>query len=206
MQLSPSSLIGLAGLDPALEAMCPTFFAPHFAATLGNGNVMGIIGVVGGLSFTAFVIVSTFYFQHRKRQLWHETARLALEKGQPLPALPHEDEERENRPPPGVSFAHNHWRNARRRHEAVPLDPKQLEVEETTPSASRLSDLQQDLSRALQRLAPDEQTAVHLCYQQGLSHREIADVLGWPLGTVKTHLARSKEKLRSLLASWNPQT
>jgi len=30
-------------------------------------------------------------------------------------------------------------------------------------------------------------------------------VLGWPIGTVKTHLARSKEKFRQLLATWNPQ-
>jgi hypothetical protein len=25
------------------------------------------------------------YFNHRKRAMWHETARLALEKGQPIP-------------------------------------------------------------------------------------------------------------------------
>jgi RNA polymerase sigma-70 factor (ECF subfamily) len=47
---------------------------------------------------------------------------------------------------------------------------------------------------------------VHLCYQQGLSHSEIAAVLDWPLGTVKTNIARGKDKLRQLLAVWNPQT
>jgi len=61
------------------------------------------------------------------------------------------------------------------------------------------------LRQALSQLSPDEQTAVHLFYQQGLTHPEIAAIVGWPLGTVKTHLARAKERLRSLLRAWNPQ-
>jgi RNA polymerase sigma factor (sigma-70 family) len=104
-----------------------------------------------------------------------------------------------------LGIAHNYWRNAQRRQRSISLEPAHLEAE-TTPSTSRSSDLHHDLAAALARLAPDEQTAVHLSYQQGLSHREIADVLGCPLGTVKTHLTRSKEKLRPLLAPWNPQS
>ena len=105
-----------------------------------------------------------------------------------------------------LGIAHNHWRNARRRQRTVSLEPEHLATLDPAPSPARLSDLQQDLAHALRQLAPDEQTALHLTYQQGLSHGEIADVLQWPLGTVKTHLSRSKEKLRPLLASWNPQT
>lgn len=105
-----------------------------------------------------------------------------------------------------LGIAHNHWRNARRRQRTVSLEPEHLATLDPTPSPAPLSDLQQDLAHALLQLAPDEQTALHLTYQQGLSHGEIADVLDWPLGTVKTHLNRSKEKLRPLLASWNPQT
>lgn len=105
-----------------------------------------------------------------------------------------------------LGIAYNHWRNARRRERAIPLEPAHLDALEPTPSAAPGSDLQQDLAAALVRLEPDEQTALHLCYQQGLSHGEAAAVLGRPVGTVKTHLARGKEKLRHLLASWNPQT
>lgn len=105
-----------------------------------------------------------------------------------------------------LGIAHNFWRNARRRQRTVPLEPAHLDQQESAPSAERASDLHHDLTLALRQLAPDERTALHLCYQQGLSHAEIATVLGWPLGTVKTHLARSKDKLRPLLASWNPQT
>lgn len=103
-----------------------------------------------------------------------------------------------------LGIAHNHWRNARRQHLTASPPGRPLE-EEVIPSPARASDLQHDLALALDQLAPEEQTALHLCYQQGLSHSEIATVLNWPLGTVKTHLARSKEKLRPLLAAWNPQ-
>ena len=76
---------------------------------------------------------------------------------------------------------------------------------EPTPSSTALNDLREDLNKALSALGVEEQTALHLCYQQGLSHSEIAEILDWPLGTVKTHLNRGKEKLRPLLASWSPQ-
>ena len=105
-----------------------------------------------------------------------------------------------------LGIAHNHWRNARRRQRAVPVEPEPLASSAAVASTVSLSDLKHDLTQALDRLGPEEQTALHLYYHQGLSHNEIAVVLNWPLGTVKTHLARSKEKLRPLLAAWNPQT
>jgi len=105
-----------------------------------------------------------------------------------------------------LGIAHNLWRNARRRQHTMPIEPQHLDQLEPTPSSTSLSDLREDLNRALSALDAEEQTALHLCYQQGLSHREIAEILDWPLGTVKTHINRGKEKLRPLLASWNPQT
>lgn len=105
-----------------------------------------------------------------------------------------------------LGIAHNHWRNARRRSRPVPLETEHLETLEPVPSSVPLSDLKNDLARAMRSLDPEEQAALHLCYQQGLSHREIAAVLMWPLGTVKTHLNRGKDKLRPLLSSWNPTT
>ena len=105
-----------------------------------------------------------------------------------------------------LGIAHNHWRNARRKQRTVPVEPAHLAALEPTPSPAPLSDLRHDLDRALRTLAEEERTALHLCFQQGLSHSEIADVLQWPLGTVKTHINRGKDKLRPLLASWNPTT
>lgn len=105
-----------------------------------------------------------------------------------------------------LGIAHNQWRNARRRPRTVPIEAEHLATLEPVPPSAPLSDLRHDLDRALRSLAPDEQTALHLCYRQGLSHSEIAGVLDWPLGTVKTHINRGKDKLRPLLASWNPTT
>lgn len=103
-----------------------------------------------------------------------------------------------------LGIARNHWRNARRRQrEHAPLDERL--ASDLTVSATHASDLHHDLTHALRALSPDEQLALHLGYQQGKSHGEIAALLDWPLGTVKTHLARGKEKLRQLLAAWNPQ-
>ncbi len=103
-----------------------------------------------------------------------------------------------------LGIAHNHWRNARRRkRDHVALDDPAV-PEPATAATSTHSELKEDLGAALSQLTVDEQTALHLFYEQGLSHPEISTLLGWPLGTVKTHLARSKAKLRQLLAVWNP--
>ena len=105
-----------------------------------------------------------------------------------------------------LGIAHNQFRNSRRQqreiaHDRVPEDLHALE-----PAGDRAADLRADLSAAVRTLSTDEQAALHVCYHQGLSHHEAAQVLSWPVGTVKTHLARSKEKLRHLLAVWNPQS
>lgn len=103
-------------------------------------------------------------------------------------------------------IAHNHFRNARRRFRESTSELSTETIDESTPSPTHTVALKQDLAAALQQLDPDEQTALHLFYQQGLTHPEIAAVTGWPLGTVKTHLARGKDRLRQLLHAWNPQS
>jgi RNA polymerase sigma-70 factor (ECF subfamily) len=105
-----------------------------------------------------------------------------------------------------LGIAHNQFRNARRRRRDTPHENLPETIDETIASPTRQTELRHDLSAALQQLSGDEQTALHVCYQQGLTHEEAAGVLSWPLGTVKTHVARAKEKLRTLLAVWNPQS
>lgn len=59
-----------------------------------------------------------------------------------------------------------------------------------------------DVERALQALPEAERLALIHCFQLDLSHAEAADVLGWPLGTLKSHVARGKARLRERLAAW----
>jgi hypothetical protein len=47
------------------------------------GLYMGLAGLASGIIFGGLGM----YFHHRRQALWHETARIALEKGQPLPPL-----------------------------------------------------------------------------------------------------------------------
>ena len=56
-----------------------------------------------------------------------------------------------------------------------------------------------DLERALSTLKPRERAALVLTYANELTHEEAAIVLDCPLGTLKTHVARAKEKLRRQL-------
>ena len=104
-------------------------------------------------------------------------------------------------------IAHNRFRNAwRRERTARAAAERDSAAAEPAPSPARALDLGADLNEAIQTLSSDEQMAVHLFYHQDLPQQEIAAIAGWPLGTVKTHLARAKTKLRRLLRPWNPQT
>lgn len=47
-----------------------------------------IIIPIAAMILAGVIIVTTMYFGHRRQELWHQTARIALEKGQPLPPLP----------------------------------------------------------------------------------------------------------------------
>jgi len=48
----------------------------------------------------------------------------------------------------------------------------------------------------VQTLPPEYRVVIELAYYQGLSQSQIAAVLGWPLGTVKTCLRETMQRLR----------
>ncbi len=62
-----------------------------------------------------------------------------------------------------------------------------------------------DLTRAMAVLSEAEQAAIVQCYHNDLTHEEAAYVLGCPVGTVKTHVLRAKQKLRVTMAAWAPE-
>lgn len=62
-----------------------------------------------------------------------------------------------------------------------------------------------DLDRALATLSEPQRHALLLTYGADLSHSEAAQVLGWPLGTLKTQVLRAKARLRAQLDAWAPQ-
>jgi len=67
------------------------------------------------------------------------------------------------------------------------------------------SDLQEqvvqreEVRQALAKLNADQRRVIALRYGADLTEVDIAQVLGWPIGTVKSRLNRSRERLRELL-------
>ena len=59
-----------------------------------------------------------------------------------------------------------------------------------------------DLDKALAQLPLPMRLCIVLAYNDGLSHQEIADVTGIPLGTVKSNISRGAEKMRALLSDY----
>jgi RNA polymerase sigma-70 factor, ECF subfamily len=55
------------------------------------------------------------------------------------------------------------------------------------------------VAEALKGLSPPQLEAIQLAFYEGLSHSEIAERLGEPLGTVKTRVRLAMQKLRDLL-------
>lgn len=114
-----------------------------------------------------------------------------------------------------LGIAYNQFRNSVRRDRAAVGDiqpgvesagptPAELETATAVDGHTAASDLRQDLAAAVATLSAEQQTVIHLCFQEGLSHSEASCVLEWPLGSVKTHLLRAKEKLRHHLRAWAP--
>jgi RNA polymerase sigma factor (sigma-70 family) len=93
--------------------------------------------------------------------------------------------------------------HARSAREHEPLDEDR--ASEGVPDASGASAQRIDIERALAALPEPERVALIHCFQLDLSHAEAAQVLGWPLGTLKSHVARGKARLRERLAAWQPQ-
>jgi RNA polymerase sigma-70 factor (ECF subfamily) len=73
------------------------------------------------------------------------------------------------------------------------------------PDPARAATLSLDMERAFAVLSASERAAIVQCYHNDLSHEEAAQVLNCPVGTVKTHILRAKQKLKSRLAAWAPE-
>jgi RNA polymerase sigma factor (sigma-70 family) len=65
--------------------------------------------------------------------------------------------------------------------------------------------LSMDLDQALASLSSTVRLCIVLSYHEGLSHREIAEVMAIPLGTVKSHISRGTDRLQQILAAYREE-
>ena len=57
-----------------------------------------------------------------------------------------------------------------------------------------------EIEEVIARLRPEYRTCILLRHVEGRSYEEIADILGLPLGTIKTYIHRARNELRIALA------
>jgi RNA polymerase sigma-70 factor (ECF subfamily) len=75
---------------------------------------------------------------------------------------------------------------------------------ESLPAPTSSVDERVDLDAALAQLAPASRLCTVLAYGEGMSHAEIVEVTGLPLGTVKSHITRGVARLRKQLRDYGP--
>ncbi len=99
-------------------------------------------------------------------------------------------------------IAFNAWQTEVRRKSELPLDDETQYEPAPCPPESDATNLRRDMEYAMTDLSEAERTAIIHCYYQDLSHDEAAYALDMPLGTLKTHVLRAKEKMRHRLESY----
>ncbi len=98
-------------------------------------------------------------------------------------------------------IAYNHFLNdCRKRREALSSDGEFDHIADSTHVLPK--GLASDVDDALSQLRSDEAAVLDLFYKKGMTQPEVAESLDMPVGTVKSHLSRGKEKLRTLLKDW----
>ena len=60
----------------------------HLLAFMLGGPELLLIFTLGATALSTVIVIVALVFKHHQRRLWHETARAALDKGQPLPSYP----------------------------------------------------------------------------------------------------------------------
>jgi RNA polymerase sigma-70 factor (ECF subfamily) len=97
-----------------------------------------------------------------------------------------------------TNLLRDHWR----RQKGAPLPVSEPERILEIPSDERVAEgvrLRRDVSRALDTLKPRERALLWLAYVMGSSHKEIAEVMGLRVASVRILLFRARHKLADVL-------
>ncbi|HXP03801.1 MAG TPA: sigma-70 family RNA polymerase sigma factor [Stellaceae bacterium] len=99
------------------------------------------------------------------------------------------------------TILHNQYVNQIRR--AV-REGAAVTINETEPSLTRVADQGRtlelrDLDRGLARLPEEQRTVILLVGLEGMRYEAVAEIIGVPVGTVRSRLSRGREALRRLM-------
>ena len=93
------------------------------------------------------------------------------------------------------------WLQHSRRNDALRGADEDLDAAATQDPPTGMT---MDLDRALSTLPVAVRTCVVLFCQERMTHGEISEATGLPLGTVKSHIRRGTVRLQQLLAAYRP--
>lgn len=143
-------------------------------------------------------------------EAWRRRNEIDLERESVLPYLY------------GISLnvLRNHRRGSKRyralQEKLASAGPVLVEVTDTVSDdlIERMDDVDRarELDKALNRLSERDRDIVTLCVVQELSYAEAAEALDIPIGTVRSRLARARQRLgrtssaRSIADLWEPET
>jgi RNA polymerase sigma-70 factor (ECF subfamily) len=96
-------------------------------------------------------------------------------------------------------------RYATRRISADSLDDVLLEPFNRSDKDMQMSVEANEAAEAMRKLRPEQQQVLRLSIIQGMSHQEISDATGMPIGTVKTHARRGLMQVRENLGLGNAE-
>lgn len=82
---------------------------------------------------------------------------------------------------------------------------ERLTAKNRSEKGALISELQEKLNDALQKLSPKHRTVVVLHEIEGLEHAEIAEITGTSVGTVRSRLHYAKRQLQSYLQEYIAQ-
>lgn len=101
------------------------------------------------------------------------------------------------------TIARNKRIDALRREQRPELDPDDPSLQPSSfldgDAQTRSSEREKRVREALRHLPKDQVELLQLSFFAGKTHRDIADELRLPVGTVKSRMSRAFEKLRSIL-------
>ena len=184
--LDPDTRHGLGELIARMATGDEMALARFYELTLAR--VYGLACRIAGRSELAEEIcVETFW------QAWRDATRYNPARGEPLAWL--------------MMMTRSRALDALRRLDPAQncADPEQFLDGQCSPERSPLDTLllaeqTRALGPALMRLTSTQRQMIGLAFYRDLSHQQISDETGLPLGTVKSHLKRAQDALRIALA------
>ena len=167
----------------------PSALAELYDAT--SAQVFGVVLRIVGDRATAEEITIDVY-----KQVWTQAGKFDVARGSLWSWLMLIARSR------AIDYLRSKRRRSQEREQL--LDPAFHDVRDSMPDPEEqllVSDRRQIVLAALEDLGPEKRKALEMAFFLGLTHSEIAEQLGAPLGTVKTQIRSALAKLRATLES-----